>query len=330
LYFWEHTGESSTATVTDGHFKYGYIGGYSQRNEAMGVAANSITNGTAGLGDASYTSPPLYIAVGQGFYVSATASGGTFSFENSQRIYSANNHFFKGNNTQNKIPNFKLGFDYTNDTNVKVHRQLGINFIEGNTFNYESGFDSQTFDLQATDMYWNFPDITTNLVIAGVGELDAQLQIPLGIAIDSDKPVKIIIDDKENMDGYNIYLVDLLTGQIFNLETPKELNLSKGTYTDRFALIFGGTALGIDDEEILNKILIYSDNSTNEIVIKNNNNQTIKKVEIYNIFGQKVKEWKNLEQKFETRLSTNQLSSAVYLIKLATDTGNISKKIIIK
>jgi hypothetical protein len=330
LYFWEHTGESSTTNVEDGHFKYGYIGGYSQRNEAMGVAANSITVGTPGLGDATYTAPPQYIAVGQGFYVSATASGGTFSFENSQRLYSANNHFFKGQSTKTAIPNFKLGFDYTNADEAKIHRQLGINFKEGNTFAYESGYDSQTFDLQDTDVFWDFSEIETSLIIAGVGAIDAQLQIPIGLKIDTDKPVIISIDDKENMDGYNIYLVDLLTGQIFNLETAKELNLSKGTYTDRFALIFGGSALGVDDQEILNKILVYTDNSNNDIVIKNNNNQTIKKVELYNLLGQKVKEWKKLDQNFETRLSTSELSSAVYLIKLSTDTGNISKKVILK
>ena len=331
LYFWEHTGESTTTGVVEGHGRYGYIGGYSQRNEAMGVAANSVTDETAGLGDATYTAPPQYIAVGQGFFVSAPSNkGGTFSFENSQRLYSANNHFFKGNQVKSDIPNFKLGFDYTNENNAKVHRQLGINFKVENTFNYESGFDSSTFDLQATDIYWNFPEIEANLVIAGVGSLSSQLQIPLGIVIDSDEPVKLIIDDKENMEGYNIYLVDLLTGQIFNLDTPKELNLPKGTYSDRFALIFGGTALGIDDEEILNKIFVYADNANNDIVIKNNNNETIKKVEIYNLLGKKIKEWKNLDQKFETRLSTNELSSAVYLIKLSTDKGAISKKVILK
>jgi hypothetical protein len=331
LYFWEHTGESTTTGVIEGHGKYGYIGGYSQRNEVMGVAANSITDETAGLGDATYTAPPQYIAVGQGFFLSAPSNkGGTFTFENSQRLYSANNHFFKGNQVKSDIPNFKLGFDYTNESNAKIHRQLGINFKAENTFNYESGFDSSTFDLQATDIYWNFSEIEANLVIAGVGSLSSQLQIPLGIVIDSDEPVKLIIDDKENMEGYNIYLVDLLTGQIFNLDTPKELNLPKGTYSDRFALIFGGTALGVDDEEILNKIFVYADNTNNDIVIKNNNNETIKKIEIYNLLGQKIKEWKNLDQKFETRLSISELSSAVYLIKLSTDKGAISKKIILK
>ena len=190
-------------------------------------------------------------------------------------------------------------------------------------------FDSHTFDLQATDMYWSFPEIESNLIICGVGSIDTQLQVPLGFVNDSDQPVVLSIDGKENMDGYTIYLVDLLTGQIFNLATPKELNLPKGTYSDRFVLIFGGTALGIDDEDILNKLLVYSDNSNNDIVIKNNNNQNIKKVELYNLLGQKVKEWKNLETRFENRLKTNELPSSVYIVKVYSDTGNFSKKIII-
>jgi len=332
LYFWEHTGESTTTDVqVEGHGEFGYIGGYSQRNEAMGVAANSITNETAGLGEATYTAPPQFIAVGQGFYVSAPSNkGGTFSFENSQRIYSANNHFFKGEKAKVNVPNFKLGFDYTNESNAKIHRQLGINFKEGNTFNYDSGFDSPTFDLQSTDIYWNFPEIESNLIIAGVGVIDTQLQIPLGILIDSDKPVILTIDEKENMDGYDIYLVDLLTGQIFNLALPKELNLSIGTYTDRFALIFGGIALGVDDEAILNKLLIYTDNTANEIVIKNNNGRTIENVELYTLLGQKVKQWKNLDTSFENRLDIQELSSAIYIVKIATDKGSITKKIILK
>jgi len=328
LYFWEHKGESTTTDVqVEGHGTYGYIGGYSQRNEAMGVAANSVTIGTAGLGETSYTAPPQYIAVGQGFFVSApTNKGGTFSFKNSQRTYSANNIFFKGQ-AEKVLPNFKLGFDYTNATNAEIHRQLGINFKAGNTFSYESGFDSQTFDLQETDVFWNFPEIESNLIIAGVGEISAQLQIPLGIIIDTDKPVKLMIDEKENMADYTIYLVDLLTGQIFNLNNPKVLNLAKGTYNDRFILIFGGKALGVDDQALLNKVTVYSDNENNELVIKNNNNQTIDKIELYNLLGKKVNSWKNVETKFENRFSISNLASSIYIVKIFTDKGVSSKKV---
>ena len=77
-------------------------------------------------------------------------------------------------------------------------------------------------------------------------------------------------------------------------------------------------------------MIVYSDNANNDIVIKNNNNQIIKKVELYNLLGQKVKEWKNLDQNFETRLITNELPSAVYVIKITTDKSNLSKKLILK
>ena len=328
LYFWEHKGESTTTDVqVEGHGKYGYIGGYSQRNEAMGVAANSVTVGTAGLGQSTYTAPTQYIAVGQGFFVSAPSDkGGTFSFKNSQRKPRTDNIFFKGQ-AEKALPNFKLGFDYTNATNTEIHRQLGINFKAGNTFSYESGFDSQTFDLQETDVFWNFPEIESNLIIAGVGEISAQLQIPLGIIIDTDKPVKLMIDEKENMADYTIYLVDLLTGQIFNLNNPKVLNLAKGTYNDRFILIFGGKALGVDDQALLNKVTVYSDNENNELVIKNNNNQTIDKIELYNLLGKKVNSWKNVETKFENRFSISNLASSIYIVKIFTDKGVSSKKV---
>ena len=166
LYFWEHQGESTTTSQVEGHGRFGYIGGYSQRNSEMGVAANSVVSGTAGLGEGTYNAPPEFIAVGQGFFVGAT-NGGTLTFENSHRDASTNNTFFRSNQTNNEIvPKFKIGMDYVDnglrtdfygdsyiDTDIagaEIHRQLGINFKEGNTFEYESGFDSTIFDLLST------------------------------------------------------------------------------------------------------------------------------------------------------------------------------------
>ena len=80
---------------------------------------------------------------------------------------------------------------------------------------------------------------------------------------------------------------------------------------------------------LINKITVFADNSNKEVVIKNNNNQTIKRVELYNLLGQKVKEWKNLETKFESRLQINNLPASVYIVKVLSDKGNISKKILI-
>ncbi|MFD2568419.1 T9SS type A sorting domain-containing protein, partial [Pseudotenacibaculum haliotis] len=342
LYFWEHQGEASTTTQVEGHATFGYIGGYSQRNEAMGVAANSVTDGTAGLGDGTYTAPPQFIAVGQGFFASAPSNkGGTLTFENSHRTASTNNIFFR--NTPENLPNFKLGMDYIdngirfdpntgdlvatpNFENFAVHRQLGINFKQGNDFTYQSGFDSRTFDLQPTDMFWDFEEIEENLIIAGVGALSAELQIPLGIQIQSDDPIAIMIDEVENMDGYNIYLGDLVTGLLYNLEDPVQLDLSKGTYTDRFVLLFGGTALSNDENPLLQGFHVFMNNRTDQIIIRNNNNSVIKKVELFNILGQPVHVWKDLDQGTEHQLDV-YAPTAIYIVKVTTDKGEITRKI---
>ncbi len=344
LYFWEHQGETSTTTQVEGHGRFNYIGGYSQRNFAMGVAANSVVDGTAGLGEGSYTSPPQFIAVGQGFFVSAPADkGGVLSFENSHRTGNTDNTFFR--NVPEELPNFKIGMDYidngvrynpdtgalettANFEEFPVHRQLGINFKEGNTFEYESGFDSQIFDLQPTDIFWNFEEIESNLIIAGVGKLTAELQIPLGIHVQSDKPVTVMIDETENMDGYSIYLGDLVTGRLYNMENPVELSLPKGEYNDRFILLFGGSALSIEDNPLFQGFNVYRNNTTDEIIIRNNNASTIKKVEVFNILGQQVKLWKNFNNGAEERFYFNP-PSAMYIVKVTTDKGETTKKIIV-
>ena len=159
---------------------------------------------------------------------------------------------------------------------------MGINFKEGNTFEYESGFDSQFFDLQPTDMYWDFENVDSNLIIAGVGAITADLQVPLGFDIQSDEPIAVMIDEIENMDGYSVYLGDLVTGLLYNLEDPVQLNLPKGSYTDRFVLMFGGQASSTDDIPFLADFNVCMNNTTDQIMIRNNNNSFIQKVELFN------------------------------------------------
>ncbi len=329
LYFWEHQGESSTTTIIEGHDRFGYIGGYSQRNEAMGVAANSVVDGTAGLGEGIYMTPPEFIAVGQGFFVTAPANkGGVLTFQNSQRAASTNNVFFRPAETIEEYPNLKIGMDYVNDSNTDIHRQLGVNFKPGNTFEYESGFDSQIFDLQPTDMFWDFDQIESNLIIAGVGEINTDLQVPLGFVIDSDSPITIMLDELTDLEGYTVYLGDLMTGRLYNLEDPIELNLPKGTYTNRFVILFGGTALSTDDNPLFQGFNLFRNNTTDQIIIRNNNGSVIKKVEVFNILGQQIKTWKTFSNTTEERLSFNA-PSAMYIVKVTTDKGEITKKIIV-
>jgi len=331
LYFWEHTGESTTTSSVEGHGRFGYLGGYAQRNIAMGVAASSVTVGTAGIGNAT-KAPTQYIAVGQGFYVSAPVNkGGVVIFKNSQRAGNTDNVMFKTgakNKSKTIIPNFKIGFDYTNKNDLIIHRQLGINFKEGNSMSvYDNGYDSAILDIQSTDVYWDFPEIENNLIIAGVGELSSGLQIPIGFAIDSDEPVSISIDETNNIGDYAIRLVDLVTGQIFNLDSKIELHLDKGVYSDRFLLVLEDQiSLAVDLITSRDEFYLYLDRSENALVFKNSNAHSI---ELYSISGKKVISWTGVSSEKEKVINVQGVMEGVYVVKVYDEFGVVSKKIII-
>ncbi|MDG2279491.1 MAG: T9SS type A sorting domain-containing protein, partial [Flavicella sp.] len=339
IYFWEHTGETTTEGNVEGHGKYGYEGGYSQRNQAMGVAANvyTTTDGTAGFGEGGYKEPSQYIAVGQGFFVSAGASqGGVVTFQNSQRAFSNDNVLFKSGgkvkkSNNDQIPNFKIGFDYVNEQNNEVHRQLGINCKQGNTLeNHESGYDSSVFDIQDTDIFWDIPEIDLNLIIAGVGQIENDLHVPLGIVVEENQTVKLMVDGKEYMDSYDSYLVDLLNGRIYDLSNTISLTLDKGVYSDRFGLVFREKdALSVKTNSFGDNTLIYQDDSTQELVVYTVEKKVFK-IELYSALGKKILENKLNTSSEEVRILTETIADGIYIVKVFTDKGMLSKKILIK
>ncbi len=343
LYFWEHVDEKYTDQGSAGHNYGGYIGGYSTRNSTMGISANNVSSnnsednsGTPTIGDGTFKAPLQYIAVGQGFFIGGDANGGPIVFNNSQREFKplgGESVFFKSkstSNTQNLIPIIKLGVDFKFDDNSTQHRQLGVSFTAGRTFAFEKGYDSQVIDVATNDAYWKFPNVDIKYVIAGIQKLNENLEVGLEVVLDADGEVTFIVDEWQEINT-DVYIIDKLTGNYFKINGEKAtFNLTKGTYSDRFAMTFNSGTLNVNDEIISKDILVYLDNSTNNIVIKSKNNQTINKVALYNILGQKVHEWKNLEAKFENRLSTNKLPSSIYIVKVFTDQGTLSKKVIIQ
>jgi len=70
-------------------------------------------------------------------------------------------------------------------------------------------------------------------------------------------------------------------------------------------------------------------NTTDQIVIRNNNNSLIKKVELFNILGQPIKVWNNLDNNIEQQLDV-LAPAAIYVVKVTTDKGEITKKILIE
>ena len=334
LYFWEHTGEARTSTETEGHNKGGYQGGYATRNITMGVAATAIT-GTDGLGSASYRVPGRYIAVGQGFFVGATSTG-SLTFRNSQRSYQtidgSNSIFFKGSKIQTTtLPILKIGLDYTNTKQVKLHRQIGISFKEGNTYGHESGYDSEIYDLntQDDDIYWEF-GTEKKYVIAGVEAFNIALEIPIVLQIKSETPVTIRLDAFENIQG-SICLFDAVTNSYTDLKksTGVQLNLAKGTYNSRFYLSFKEATLNLDTYNTSSDIQLYYSKDTGSLNIESQQD-VLKRITIYNLLGQQYKQWiVKPKGKKKLAFTMRDIPLGVYMVKVETITKDVTKKLII-
>ncbi|WP_242177212.1 GEVED domain-containing protein [Polaribacter marinus] len=296
------------------------------------------------VGTGNYKEPKPYIAIGQGFFISGNETGGPIVFNNSQREYKKEGNesiFFRNNedttpennNTSSGLPIIKLGMNYKNNDGLGLHRQIGISFKEGNSFDFEAGYDAVMFDVGNSDFYWKFVDDENKYAIAGVQEISEDLEVPLEIVLGINDNISIEIDEWDAIDR-NVYIKDKLSNQTYLLNNGAiSFTLASGTYTDRFVLAFKeSTTLNVSDDVLQNNnIAVFLDKNTQEIVINNESNLELKKAKLFNLLGQQVDQWTNLNQVAkENRLKIKNLSKAIYIINIETTKGKVSKKLIIE
>ncbi|WP_165731889.1 T9SS type A sorting domain-containing protein [Polaribacter sp. 20A6] len=290
-----------------------------------------------------YKTPEPYIAIGQGFFVEGIGTG-QIKFNNSQREYKTEGDgtsiFLKTNKktavktATNNLPILKLGMNYSNDEGSNLHRQIGVSFNQANSFGYEKGYDSEMYDVNPTDFYWKFPNDANSYVISGVQEISDALEVPLEVIVSENSIITIGIDEINNINK-NVYIKDKLTGQTQKInDVSAAYQLEAGTYTERFVLAFEAaedTVLGVEEDIFTGKTSVYADNDNNNIVISKNQEVNIQKVELFDILGKKVSTWNINEQKPTYQLDIKkQIITGVYIVKMNTDKGIMSKKVVIE
>ncbi|MGY5356128.1 GEVED domain-containing protein [Wenyingzhuangia sp. IMCC45467] len=358
LYFWQHNGEKN-ATGEAGHNYAGYVGGYATRNLVMGVSADQVqsnnneSNGTPTLGDGAYAEPKAFIPVGQGFFIQGDEDGGTVTFNNSQREYiiegaqsvffktaenptylttarTASTKAYKTISSEDEVPIIKLGMNFKNDDNENLHRQIGISFIEGNTFAYDNGYDSPSYNEGSTDIYWKFAGDEDKYSIAGVQQISNDLEVPLEIVMGYDGEVTVKIDEWQSINR-DVYLKDIESHTATKINgNTATLNLTQNTYNNRFYLAFNDNgSLSTGDVSVYKMDITYQV-GLNDILIKNTENVKIYKVDVYSIVGQQIKSWSAFDNNTELSLNLGDIAPNVYIVKVFTDRGVVKKKIVVR
>jgi hypothetical protein len=340
LYFWEHFSTNTSHNLIQ------YQGGYATRTKVGGtppVAPAGISTSGSSIRVAKQ-----FIPVGQGFFVTGNSSGGIITFNNSQRLFvkedspSAMPMYRNTNQSTQAITNpedeylitpfqkIRLNYHSPND----INKQLLIGFMnEFATDGIDLGYDGLSIDDNPTDIYFKISN--EKYTIQGVGFFDSSSSYPIGLLTESAGISRISLEELEVFDtNQNIYIYDNVLNTYTNLqEQPFEVELPAGAYEDRFFLRFvNPNPLGVTENEIDNLLGILYSSSTENIVINNlTNSIEVNNVELFNLNGQKIYSW-NIENPTQSALilPVHNVSTSVYVVKVTTNKGLLSKKIIIE
>lgn len=344
LYFWEHY-STNTSHVTSQ-----YQGGYATYTKTGGTSPVSPSD-VSGLGSSNRV-PKRYIPVGQGFFVKGSITGGNITFNNAQRVFIKEDNtksyqlFRTAANTpvthdtessgddtpvEEQFTKLHLGFDSVNN----YHRQILIGFMNQHaTPGFDNGYDGLSMEMPSNDMYFIMHD-GTRLNIQGVGAFNMNDVYPIGIKNAQSGIVKFGVDNFENMpENQDVFIFDNVTNQYHSIKTGKfAIELPLGTYDNRFSLRFvnPNAALGTSQNELQHGISVVHSQSNEMVNIQNQLLEAnIKTVSLYNMIGQHITEWKlDNQDQSNINLSVASLNSGAYIVKINTDKGSMSKKIII-
>lgn len=351
LYFWDHFGAQT-------HYLAQYIGGYATYTLMGGVVAVSNDPLINNNNDTGSKIPKRYIPVAQGFFVKAFAdtaltannpnmtssiTGGTIQIKNSQRSFEkesgSSSIFFRNGNsnsiaTMNTASDDRMKIRIGIKTNNDFRRQLLLGADSNTTSQFDLGFDAPMIDLQEDDFYWDLNN--SPLIIQAIENFNQEQSVPVGIKLTNAESITITIDQLENIDDdLNIYLFDNLSNIFYNLrESDISLNLGQGDYINRFSIRFNNSILSQEDintELNLNELQVYVNNSNNSLHIKNATLGTkISEVYLFDILGQLLGQWEVKEtDQSNLEYQLLNLSDGTHIVKLTTNHGDVTSKVII-
>ncbi|MFC4723577.1 immunoglobulin-like domain-containing protein [Geojedonia litorea] len=343
LYFWEHYVSNATHKLEE------YEGGYAIYNLIGGNPAISPPE-VSGNGTPSKI-PERYIPVAQGFFVRANNStGGNIVFENDQRVFvkeSVTGAVDKGSVFFRKKESSKERRAATDDDDiikrVRIQfkspegalRHLLLGFVPHNkaTDGFDYGYDALNTEDLPNDMSWIIEG--EKYVIQGVGDFDNSKQYPLGVFLKNSGTIEIALTGLENFDTIiDVYIFDALLNQTFKIDGVANFaaTLNPGDHLDRFYVAFKPmNTLSLEDALHDNIVLKYL-NTSQELYIYLPLSVEARQISMFNLAGQKIKSWalSKMQQSTEIRIPVSAISDGVYILKLETTSGSISKKVVVK
>ncbi len=213
-------------------------------------------------------------------------------------------------------------------------RQLLLAFTPDNsaTDSFDFGWDAINWSQHPNDLNWVIEDY--KCTIQAVGAYDFNKSYPLYLTLGNTGDVKIDLHSLENFnDSIDVYIYDSLLDSFYLINEESFIkDLEKGEYPNRFFITFINSkvqqvSLSNKDFE-KEKVDVRYVKNTNELIVNSLSSSKIKTIETYNIKGQLLNNYTVRDEKIFKTIMSSRINQ-ILIIKVTTDLGVISKKVII-
>jgi hypothetical protein len=329
LYFWTHKQDISINNPGPDLLNFS-SDDYAMYNLSGGT-------GTSGsfIGTTEQSNKPLgNIASCQSFFVESKVDNVDLIFNNAMRLGTTNTQFYKTLPINIKDEERdRLWLNMENSDGIFSQQLIG--YFTNTTNDYDNGYDGLLNDGGNYVNFYSFIN-EDSYKIQGRETFNDNDQVRLGYFSAVSGSFNINIDSKEGVfkdSKTNIYIEDKELNIIHDLKkAPYVFNTEIGTFNERFSLRFTDKTLSLQDPIYDNAITVFFTRSNNTLNIKNSaSDNTVLSASLYDIQGKLLSKWdvKEKEQS-NIKIPIQDKTSAVYIVKLKTEKGTISKKIIVK
>ena len=302
---------------------------YINSDEFLTTNSTALSEATIWLWDGSqyvtYNNTSSFeIAPTQGFFVEKASTGGSASvtFTASDRSHASDTFMREEPKT-----NFELFVESSDEK-----KSTKIFYIDNKTTGFDNGYDSKMFG-DAEDNFAIYTNLLSDndgrkLAIQTLPNSDYEtMVIPVGLVAEAGKEITFSAHALNLPSGYDIYLKDNSANILTNLsETDYTITLDKDhDGVGNFYLSLSSKSLSAS-EVILSDVSIYKSSDSQITIngVQGNANMTV-----YSLLGKKVFNT-SLKSSGLSKVDLPALNTGVYIVKLASDTGEKTQKIILE
>lgn len=274
VYLWTHN-----TAVNPGTGAYSYV-------SADYIAWNKTGSTVSGPSGMSFDGK---LASGQGFFVEAAANNVPVQFNNSMRVNTGNQQFFRmappTGSSFVEANSFEKSRFWLNITNTQgAFHQMAVGYVSGATNNFDRDFDGKVFSGSTLTLYSLGAE--ENYVIQGRAlPFEISDEVPLGYSNTAQATLTISL---ANFDGLfsdqDIYLKDKLNNSIHDLKQGDfTFTAAPGTVNNRFSIVFKPSNKQLNNAA--NQVSISAIARQSQIEVLSDVEYTMNKVEIYDLTG---------------------------------------------